>query len=214
MKEIFRWLCGGLILVGACVFLFFIALDFLARILIYRDEVRLRRKLELSGRFIAWPEIEARFAAGTGTLIVEHRSPKGPIREWWTEEDLIGAAPVPLPVSIKSLPNDEHVEAHKEYSNLCCTQYVDVAGGSAKATAFPIALSRRLDPRKYIVVSLGGGVMTAIVLPTGRRLAKKYPQGKVVMLLTWSDEPLLFVGDAEAVFLSKDKPNAAPGEGA
>ena len=43
--------------------------------------------------------------------------------------------------------------------------------------------------------------MTAVMLVTGRNLSEKYPQGKVVTLLAWSDEPLLFKGDAESVFL-------------
>ena len=44
--------------------------------------------------------------------------------------------------------------------------------------------------------------MTAIILNTGRRLAEKYPAGKVVTLVGWLGEPLLFVGDAESVFLA------------
>jgi len=48
-----------------------------------------------------------------------------------------------------------------------------------------------------------GPALTAIVLVTGRKLSEKYPQGKVVMLLAWSDEPLLFLGDAESVFLAR-----------
>jgi hypothetical protein len=51
-----------------------------------------------------------------------------------------------------------------------------------------------------MTVDLGGGLM---YLPTDRKLAERYPQAKVVTLLAWSDEPVLFRGDAEAVFLSE-----------
>jgi hypothetical protein len=213
MGDVFRWLCGGLALLALGVFVLFIVLDFLARILIYREEKRLRHKLGLVGRFIPWADVEAKFSAGTGTLIVEHRGPKGPIREWWTEDDLIAASPVSLPESLKSPPNEEVVEPHKQYSKQCATRYVDLEAGSAKATELPVPLLRRLDPRKYMVVDLGGGLMTAVVLKAGRKLAERYPQGKVVTLLAWSEEPLLFLGDAESVFM-KEAEAVTPPSGA
>jgi hypothetical protein len=210
MGDVFRWLCGGLALLALGVFALFGVLDFLARFLIYREEKRLRHKLTLVNRFITWAEVEAKFSAGTGTLVVEHRGPKGPIREWWTEEDVIAASPVSLPASLKSPPNEAEIEPHKQYSKLCATRYVDLEAGGAKATEVPVPLLRRLDPRKYMVVDLGGGLMTAVVLKSGRKLAEKYPQGKVVTLLAWSEEPLLFLGDAESVFLKEAEASVPP----
>jgi hypothetical protein len=49
--------------------------------------------------------------AGEGTLIVEHRTPKGPIREWWTEDDLVAASPVRLPVCVTSPPDEDRLQA-------------------------------------------------------------------------------------------------------
>jgi len=210
MGDVFKWLCGGLAALALGVYALFIALDFLARFLIFREEKRLRNRLQLAGRFISWAEIEAKFSAGAGTLVVEHRGPKGPIREWWTEDDVIAASPVPLPASLKSPATAEVFEPYKQYSKLCATRYVELAAGSAKATEVPVPLLRRLDPRKYIVVDLGGGVITAVVLKSGRKLAEKYPQGKVVTLLAWSEEPLLFLGDVESVFMRKAEPSAPP----
>ena len=79
----------------------------------------------------------------------------------------------------------------------------------AKLTEVPVPLARRLDPAKYVVVDLGGGMMTAILLGTGRKLADKYPAGKVVTLVAWQGEPLLFAGDAESVFLADAGPGVA-----
>jgi hypothetical protein len=115
MGDVFRWLSGALALLALGVFSLFIALDFLARFLIYREEKRLRRQLQLVGRFIPWADIEAKFSAGTGTLIIEHRGPKGPIREWWTEDDVIAASPVTLPASLNSPPNEELVDAESVF---------------------------------------------------------------------------------------------------
>jgi hypothetical protein len=130
------------------------------------------------------------------------QSQKGPIREWWTEDNLIAAAPVPLLASLKSPPPEGQLQALQEYARNCAAKYTDLESGTARLTEVPVPLSRRLDPRKYVVVDLGGGLLTAIILPTGRKLADQYPQGRVVTLITWFDEPLLALGDAEPVFLS------------
>jgi hypothetical protein len=153
-----------------------------------------------------WSEVEVKLRAGEGTLIIEHRSPKGPIREWWAADDLIGASPVPLPASVKAPLAEGPLESLREYAASCAARYLDVESGSAKLTEAPVPWDRRLDPRKYVVVNLGGGLMTAILLVTGRDLAGAYPAAKVVSLVTWLGGPALFAGDAEAVFLAPTEP--------
>jgi hypothetical protein len=175
----------------------------------WREEKRLRPRLTAAGRWIDWSEVEAGLRAGVGTLIIEHRSPQGPVREWWTEDDVIARAPIPLPADVRTPPPEEQIPAVLQYGRECAARYVDVESGSARLTEVPVPLGRKLDPRKYVVVDLGGGMMTAIVLSTGRQLAEKYPQGKVVTLVAWSEDPVLAVGDAEAVFL----PRSGPGVG-
>lgn len=76
---------------------------------------------------------------------------------------------------------------------------------SSRLTEVPVPW----DPRKYVVVDLGGGLMTAILLVTGRRLAERYPAATVVTLVTWLVEPVLFAGDAESVFLAPAEPGAS-----
>jgi hypothetical protein len=186
-----------------------VPIEFVHRLRQQREEKQLRPRLAAAGRFMEWPEVEAKLRAGEGTLIIEHRSPKGPIREWWAADDLIAAAPVPLPTSLKSPPAEGQLEPLREYAASCEARYLDVDSGWAKLTEVPVPWDRRLDPRKYVVVDLGGGLMTAIVLVTGRRLAEKYPAAKVVTLVSWLGEPVMFAGDAEAVFLAPAAP--APG---
>jgi hypothetical protein len=183
-----------------------VPVEFVYRLRQRRNEKRLRPRLAAVGRFLEWPAVEAELRAGEGTLIVEHQSPKGPIREWWAEDDLIAAAPVPLPASLRSSPAEGQLQPLQEYAAACVARYTDVAAGTARLTEVPVPLARRLDPAKYVVVDLGGGLMTAILLPTGRRLADKYPAGKVVTLVTWLGEPVLFAGDAETVFLADAEP--------
>jgi hypothetical protein len=185
-----------------------IPVEFVIRLIQQRKEKHLRQQLAAAGRFIEWGDVEAKLKAGEGTLIVEHCSPKGPIREWWTEADVVAAAPVPLPTSLKSLPAEGRLQRLQDFAKTCSARYVAIEAGSAKLTKIPIPLHKRLDPRKYVVVDLGGGLFTTILLVTGRTLSEKHPQGKVVMLLDWSDEPLLFHGDAEDVFLAPSEPSA------
>jgi hypothetical protein len=179
-----------------------IPLEFVYRLRQQREEMKIRPRLGAAGRFLEWAAVEAKLRAGEGTLIVEHLSPKGPIREWWTEDDLIAPAPVSLPRSLKSPLSAEQLHPMQEYAATCARRYTDVATGAAKLTDVPVPLARRLDPAKYVVVDLGGGMMTAILLRTGRKLADKFPTGKVVTLVAWLGEPLLFAGDAEYVFLA------------
>jgi hypothetical protein len=202
-----EWLFAPIVMPLFFIFLLVMAvasipIEFVCRLRQQREEKQLRTRLTAAGRFVEWPEVEAKFRAGEGTLIIEHRSPKGPIREWWVADDLIAASPVPLPASLKSPLAEGQLEPVREYAVSCAARYVDVESGGARLTEVPVPWDRRLDPRRYVVVDLGGGLMTAIVLVTGRKLAEKYPAAKVVTLVTWLDEPVLFAGDAETVFLA------------
>jgi hypothetical protein len=179
-----------------------VPVEFLLRIYLRRAERKFAARLASAGRVMAWSEVEARLLSGEGTLIVEHTSPKGPVREWWTPNGLVGSAPVPLPTSVTSVIRDVDAGPLAEYARSCVTLYTDDRTGAAMLTRVPAPLSRRVDPRKYVVVELGGGCISAIFLPTGRGLAGRYPGGRVVTLLTWSDHPFVAAGDAETVFQS------------
>ncbi len=163
-----------------------------------RREKELRPRLAAVGRVMDWAEVETKLVVGDGTLVVEHCSPKGPVREWWTADDLVAAAPVTLPTSIRA-PAEDGLTQLQDYAASCAVRYLDHDAGSACLTDVSVPLHQK--PAKYIVVHLGGGMMTAIVLRTGRDLAGKYPRGRVVTLVAWTDKRVLFAGDAETVFL-------------
>jgi hypothetical protein len=179
-----------------------VPIEFFYRIRQQHAERSLRAKLAAVGRFMPWTEVESKLRAGEGTLLVEHRGLKGPIREWWTEEDLIGSAPLPLPASLQSTLEQGQQLALSEFARTCMRKLADVQSGFARLTTIPVPPRTWLDPQKYVVVDIGGGWRTAIRLITGRNMDIKYPQAKIVTLIVWSDEPILLRGDAEAVFLS------------
>ncbi|MGA2498163.1 MAG: hypothetical protein ABSH20_10500 [Tepidisphaeraceae bacterium] len=181
-----------------------IPLEFVNRLRQNRQERQLGRRLAAVNRLMRWDDVAAKLIAGEGTLIIEHRSPSGPIREWWTEDDLIGSAPVLLPDSLTLPPTEEQLRLVQEYGKACSERYVSIESGTAKLTQVPVPLNQQLDPRKYVSVQLGAGTISWAILAIGRKLAEQYPRGKVVTLLAWSDAPILFLGDAESVFCPDD----------
>jgi len=65
-------------------------------------EHRFRMRLKSRGRLMPWAEFvrTMRGSSGTGsaggTCIEERFSPKGPVRFWWTPEDVQGESPYPI----------------------------------------------------------------------------------------------------------------------
>lgn len=165
----------------------------------WRLEKKIRSRLVAVGRTIEWAAVETHLNAGTGTLIVEHCSYAGPIREWWTEDDLLAGSPVPLPTSLDSPPDDGQMQQYLEHAKFCAKRYVDTDEGIAKRTDAPGFPDDPLD-NGFAAANLGGERTFTIRFDKGRMLAEKFPHGKVVTLLAWSNQPLLFKGDAEAVF--------------
>jgi len=57
------------------------------------QENNLRSASKAQGRLIAWSEFLERMRALGGTCIEEKFSPKGPVRFWWTPDDLYAESP-------------------------------------------------------------------------------------------------------------------------
>lgn len=204
-----EWLFGPVIIPAFILFLIAAAVVSLPWGLVIRarrrsQERRLISRLSAVGRYLDWPDVEARLRAGEGTLIIEHCSPKGPVREWWTADDIIAEAPVPLPQSLKTPVEDAILDVLVEFAQTCSSKYLDEKDGIAKLTRVPVPWRRALGPSDYVVVNIGSGWLTAVVLPTDRRLAEKYPNAKIVTLITWIPKPWVAAGDAEDVFLQSD----------
>ncbi len=63
---------------------------FVANYVMKRRERQFRRDMERLGRTMAWVEFVRESGAEDGTLIVDIDSLKGPVRWWWTSENLSG----------------------------------------------------------------------------------------------------------------------------
>ncbi len=121
--------------------------------------------------------------SGTGTLIIEHLSSQGFVREWWTAEDVIGNAPVPLPVTPILLPDENYSTALHAYALSCMQRYTDPTTGIAKLTEAVPGLSE-----------------------SHRRLAEKYPRAKIVVLFVFggdAERPLIFTKEPVRIAASR-----------
>lgn len=119
-------------------------------------------RLRAVGRYRTWSEIEHAFESGAGTLIFEFRGFKDPYRAWYTEDDLVAAAPCPLPRSA-----DEAVDRRlQEYAAYCHKLWA--SPGSDLST-----LTDGLPSLK------------------SARLRERYPRGNIVTLIADLDGPRL-----------------------
>lgn len=67
----------------------------IARRVISRRERRFTNSMRAVGRTVDWEHFIREIDAGHGTLIVERFSFKGPIRMWWTGDDVYELCPYP-----------------------------------------------------------------------------------------------------------------------
>jgi hypothetical protein len=77
--------------------------------------------MKADGRIIEWERFMREISAGHGTLIVERFSFKGPIRVWWTREDVYEVCPYPL-VDWLTMARETSFDAvrdwcHKKYTS-------------------------------------------------------------------------------------------------
>ena len=78
------------LLLGAC-FAFPYALTL--RWMRQHRERKFKLLMKSQGRLVAWPELARRLRFAGGTCIEERFSPKGPVRFWWTQEDVWKESP-------------------------------------------------------------------------------------------------------------------------
>jgi len=63
------------------------------RVLRKQQESRLRSEMSSAGRLITWAAFSENMRRLGGTCIEERFSPKGPVRFWWTQEDVHAESP-------------------------------------------------------------------------------------------------------------------------
>jgi len=88
---------------------------------------RLLSDMRRQSRVVTLSEIQERVNKDGGTLIVERKFPKGPVRRWWTPEDIFALSPYPLGSPINAFEDSPFIDA----AEWCRERYTDVQHGSA-----------------------------------------------------------------------------------
>jgi hypothetical protein len=70
--------------------------NFVWRWLRQHQEHRFRMQMKSQGRLMAWAEFVSAMRDKGGTCIEERFSPRGPVRFWWTPENVHGESPYPI----------------------------------------------------------------------------------------------------------------------
>jgi hypothetical protein len=170
------------------------------RILVKFKENQIRKKLIAQGRYKPWATISEKLSLGQGTLIVQCSTINGggyfgPIRIWWTEDDIIECSPVELPASIEDKYSDD--EKVIEYSRLCALRYVNIESGIAFLTGGEEPGGRMID--RIISESSNkiehNNSMDHVFYCS--KLSECYPEGKIVALVYWDGKSDMLYGDAD-----------------
>lgn len=87
-------------------------------------ERRFTHSMKAAGRLVDWEHFIRAIGDGHGTLIVERFSFKGPIRMWWTGDDVYKLCPYPL-VDWLTMVKDTSFDAVR---NWCHSMYTSSTG--------------------------------------------------------------------------------------
>jgi hypothetical protein len=79
-----------------------------------RRERRFSNSMRMNGRTIEWARFIREIKDGHGTMIVERFSPKGPIRMWWTADNVYELCPYPL-VDWLTMARDMDFDAARDW---------------------------------------------------------------------------------------------------
>jgi hypothetical protein len=93
-----------------------------------RHERSFSIEMKQRGRAIDWPHFQQMINQARGTLIVERYSVKGPVRWWWTSDDIYAICPHPIVDWITKMHNDE---SNRPLAEWCHQRYTGLEEGRA-----------------------------------------------------------------------------------
>jgi hypothetical protein len=112
------------LMLGAC---FAIPYAFVLRWIRQRREHKFKLLMKSRGRLITWPDLQRHLHDDGGTCIEERFSPKGPVRFWWTREDVYKKSPYEI-IDWFTMRKGRHAEP---FIHWCRARYTSADTGSA-----------------------------------------------------------------------------------
>ena len=105
----------------------------------YREH-KLRLRMKACGRLIAWQEFARLMREAGGTCIEEKFSPRGPVRFWWTCEDVVRQSPYEI-IDWFTMRKGRQQEPFVRW---CRARYTHAETGSALLVDHPLAPRREI----------------------------------------------------------------------
>ena len=137
LGAIFAVLLIPVLLIGACLAIPF---KFVWRWMREHREHRFRMLMKSRGRLITWQDLLREVHDAGGTCIEERFSPKGPVRFWWTQEDVYRESPheiIDWFTMRKGFRGEQFVQ-------WCRGRYTSADGGSAVLVDTPLVPKREI----------------------------------------------------------------------
>ncbi len=125
------------VLVGACLA---IPYNIVLRWTRGHREHAFRMRMKSQGRLVPWQELLRTMQDRGGTCIEERFSPKGPVRFWWTPEDVYGESPHEI-IDWFTMRKGRRGEA---FVHWCRERYTCADGGSAVLVDTPLVPKREI----------------------------------------------------------------------
>ena len=125
------------VFVGAC---FAVPYAFLVRWRQQHREDALKSLMKSQGRFIGWAEFVRAMRESGGTCIEEKFSAKGPVRFWWTPENVYGESPHEI-IDWFTMRKGRQYEP---FVHWCRARYTSADGGSAVLVDAPLVPRREI----------------------------------------------------------------------
>jgi hypothetical protein len=137
LDVILEFLLIPVLFVGACL-----AIPYSFALLWVRQlrERRFRSLMKSRGRLIAWPEFLRLMRNAGGTCIEERFSPKGPVRFWWTPENIYRESPHEI-IDWFTMRKGRQ---HEPFVHWCRARYTSADGGSAVLVDASLAPKREI----------------------------------------------------------------------
>jgi hypothetical protein len=104
------------------------------RSLMRRSERKFAEQMKAAGRFMPWDQFQSAIENGSGTAISEHLGIHGPVRMWWTPEDVPALSPH------KFEPYGRRAWLDPQYTPFfrwCDARYTNAVSGQASLVDLP-----------------------------------------------------------------------------
>jgi hypothetical protein len=137
LDAIFGILLVPVLAVGACIAIPF---HFVSRWTRQHREHAFRMLMKSQGRLITWPDLLRAMHDSGGTCIEEKFSPKGPVRFWWTREDVFRESPHEI---IDWFTMRKGFRGW-QFVQWCHERYTSAEGGSAVLVDTPLVPKREI----------------------------------------------------------------------